>query len=705
MVWEGPGNAGQVFLQMNGLNPELYYPGGNTSWSDNLTVGHIYRVQFGITPSNGVASATIYDLTADVQLDSNTTHGWEGNAWTESYSISFGADQDNGLPEQAYFRNLKIEFDSDMEIEQGATFTANAQIVLPGGLLIGNFKDEDYVVWAPEHAEYMGLWYGGDRGGNKFTQDGYGPNVSIQVGRVNADDANQQYAQNVPDTVGNRDAEAVMLYARDSGWVFHENGNIYLPSGGTIRNEFDVDVLQASQGVVSDWQDGINDNVWRIVPMGGTKTFDFDTPGFKEIVILAPATVTGATGFSANTTTYPGLADFSWNVGTAGNTTWWMYLGEDYGTEFTNKGFTNNAGTFTFSFDSQNLTQNDRIVIKYYTEGTVFTTSYYDNNGPIIANQTALNNNAFTILTTEFTGVPWSDFLANATSSSVTFKSWDSQIVRDVTSVIDLGGDVYQVVFDGAPIDVKTTTLETIGSAYITNSGTNDIYMHLSQTAYPDFGRYCHASYWGTTTNVYTGGTNRSGYVVIDSGPPIDFYWTQSTDSTSGDYIVQLATSATWTPASSVTVNWYREECRIQLNIYVGNAGQWNNGIKWLDWKDDFTELSANPGNGIVAGEGKVTVKAYIPDTQDFMLTSTNFAWSSVGYQQSPNYGNPYDPYRQQQIYDITENNCVPFYDFDEKGIVFTSSYTRNSYSVRLKVRVIYKFELTIGEDFYLWWC
>lgn len=454
--------------------------------------------------------------------------------------------------------------------------------------------------------------------------------------------------------------------------------------------------------ITSDWQDGINDNVWRMVTVGGTKEFDFVTEGYKEYI----HTITGGpfTGSSvtidANTT--PAFSDVLTNVNYENS--FYMYLGEDYATQLTTTGISATGNAVTFNFDTvTDVPEGTKIVIKYWAEGTTYLNSDYDNydgNWPL---EDFLNTNSVTLSTGEQPWAPWSDLLvpANATRHSIVFKEYDSQIVRKITGVEAVGEGFYTITFDGAPLDVKTLELTTTANAVVTNTGNEDTNLTISSSTYPDFGAQCHRSWWGTNSNSVTGGVQRAGYVVIDGGEPINFGFYGSRDSTTSDWQLELASYAYWTPSSSVTVYWYRDYGNIEVHIFnEQNAGNWNNGYRWLDWATDIPEYSPLPGQGIHGGTGKVMAKVYVAEDNQVNSLSTSFGWTSLGNDQQ----NPRDPYQNEDISNLYFNNHELFDNFNNEGITFNSSYkTNGEYSARLKVRIMYKFDLMIGEDGY-WW-
>lgn len=674
---------------------------GDSRWhsgTNSVTGGHLTISAGNATSGMGVAANK--GQGGDVQIAAGM--GNNNNGEITLRTSSNGTDLNNTW-----------EFKND-----GSLLLPKNGLLFPNGGYLQQRNEEGVILWVSDAGdptpdeldnEYVGLWYGGE---------GDSPNVSITAGTYTwaTDDESLEYVYytNTDADVGTRQIN--LDIRTESGnilnWHMDTSGNLYLPahpevssSSGIVFGDGTVQktAVTNTNNIASDWNDGINDNTWRIVDVGGTKEFDFITEGWTEIVMTAPDTGNfNSLGFSIND--YPQLADFNWNVNQANSYS--LYLGEDLNTQLTSASFTQDGTIWTFSFDPASISAGDKIVLKYWTEGTTFTTSYYDTYDQIYADTTALSTNSFTINVSESVPwAPWSDFIANSTvttKSSITFKSWQNQIVRDVVSVSDLGDGYISVTFDGTPIDVKAITLETIANVRVTNSANNDSnVMTLSNDAYPDFGKFVQIPYQNTSTYLYTGGVNRSGYLTIDGGSPIDFYYYGNKDSNTGDWQIQFDSNQTWSPASNVEIHWYRSECEIEISFYNPSSGNWNNGYKWLDWSADLPFYSANPANGIVAGEGMVTIKTYDFDAKDSIAGTTKFFWSGIGN----NTPYPYDPYFGDNVYNLYWNNTQPFNDFDENGIVYYSNRNlTGSYSTRLRVRAIYKFTLSINEDYYEWW-
>lgn len=462
-------------------------------------------------------------------------------------------------------------------------------------------------------------------------------------------------------------------------------------SGGATVGEFQ-----------SDWQDGINDNVWRFTTVTGTKEFDFVTEGYKDVVLTTTSGQTDATSVTFATTDFPALTDFLWNTSENVSNSWVLYIGEDMQTQLSNYAYTQSGNDVTFTFDTVTWNLGDKFVIKYWSEGTVYQDTDYDDYDGNWVLEDALNTNSVTLSTSEFNPwAPWSDLLENIGKHSIVFKNYTSNITRAITAVTDNNDGTFTITFNGDPLDVKTVSLETISNAAVTNSGTDSTYFTISKNSYPEFGAQVIRGWWGSQSNVLTGGTQRSGYIVIDGGEPVNFSYYNNQDGTTGDWVLDLQATATWTPDSTVTVYWYRDYGNIRLNIFNQlDPNNWNNGYQWFDWKEDMPEYSPVPGNAIHGGKGTVLFKVYDQESDNAESMSTNFGWNGHGYDERW----PTDPYRQESIDNIYFDNHQPFDRFNLEGIAFNSDNKLNGdYSKRLKVRVMYKFELIIGEEGY-WW-
>lgn len=482
----------------------------------------------------------------------------------------------------------------------------------------------------------------------------------------------------------------------------YDTTNKELRIGNGVDTWTNLDIVGTSDGeFLSDWQDGINDNVWRFTTVTGAKAFDYVTEGYKDIVMTANSGATSNT-ITFTTTTHSDLTDFLWNTSIDVQNSWNLYVGEDMQTALTNYSYTQANTSVTFTFDEITWEAGDKFVIKYWSEGTTRLSIDYDNYDGNWPMEDQLDTNSVTLDIEEFNPMaPWSDLLQNTSKHSIVFKDYTNNINRNITAVTNNSNGTYTITFDGDPLDVKTLSLETITNAVVTNGAEGGTNLTISKNSYPEFGNQIHRAWWSSATNALTGGTSRSGYVVIDGGEPVNFDFYNGFDSTLGDWVLELEGPASWTPSSTVTVYWYRDYGNIQVNFYNPQvAGNWNNGYKWFDWKEDLPEYSPVPGNAIFGGKGTVLVKVYNQEQDDVDSLMTNFTWVGQGQDQV----DPYDAAQQNNIWNLYINNNYPFDNFNTEEIAFTSSRKLNGdYSMRLKVRIMYKFELTIGEDGYYW--
>ena len=108
------------------------------------------------------------------------------------------------------------------------------------------------------------------------------------------------------------------------------------------------------------------------------------------------------------------------------------------------------------------------------------------------------------------------------------------------------------------------------------------------------------------------------------------------------------------------------------------------------------------PGNGIVGGQGTVMCKTYTEekDYKEFVQYQFGFATND-----DYDHYDPIDPYRNNQVWHGSSLNA-PFYYFDQQdGFVYRSDWQMNgSWSRKLKVRIMYKFQFNItGEETDSW--
>jgi hypothetical protein len=262
------------YLELDGV------PGSTT---DTITDGMIvagteYHMEFTYNSRNTFAEVVVfkasdwYNSTGNpVIVKSISNNNLLGE---NSIRIGFAADPDT--PDaRSYYKNLSIEFQdnndvSGLPITLDATFTPDGQLKLPGDMILGNVRDEDYVLWAPKGAEYAGIWWGGDRENNN--NNGYGPDGSVTVGYDSNDDNDAN-----DNAVGVR----VALTAKTKSWTFDEMGSFAGPDG-TVTVKGDITVggeplgWISTEGVVPNtnndlWFDHVlKDAAGNVYAIGGT---------------------------------------------------------------------------------------------------------------------------------------------------------------------------------------------------------------------------------------------------------------------------------------------------------------------------------------------------------------------------------------------------------------------------------------------------
>lgn len=495
--------------------------------------------------------------------------------------------------------------------------------------------------------------------------------------------------------------------------------------GSTAWNLLDYAAGGSGGGDFSTgFEDGVNDNTYHFTTVTGKKEFTFETEGYKLIRITLTAPMIAALSSSSiltfTTTDTPQIADVWFGRNNYGNDIY-IYLASEYDANTLNSMFDGtmlnpSTGAFTLNSTNTGLSVGDVIVIKYWSEGSYYSDSDYDGYGyyvPDVSESAA--SNTITISNAEY----WNDLGSSTTPGdafydlvdatlmskhSISFVKDEKNDTRNITAVVDNEDGTYTITFDGTPVQSKTTEAVSFTFTAI-DSQTDNWSLNIPYSAYPNFSKEAE-NLNSTDTNKYTGGTSRSGYLTINGGSPIDFWW-YGNNANESAFALNMFNNVTYSQGDTIAVTFYKVATLVDISIYRPNNANYNNGYKWFDWKDDIeTEYSPARGNGIQAGRAQMLVVQYRQPVGAWEANQNSmaiqFGWTNNGYYQQ----DPYDPYRQDDVsnwgYQIDDS--YPLYDFDENGIIFrnTSTYG-NDFSMTYKVRIIYKFELIIGEDIYNW--
>jgi hypothetical protein len=470
--------------------------------------------------------------------------------------------------------------------------------------------------------------------------------------------------------------------------------------------------------------DGVNDNTYHFTRVQGKKEFNFETEGYKkfEITLTAPmlAALSADSNLTFTATDTSQIADV-WLTWTRENNIY-IYKKADYDinnySSYFNNSMTNPSGDSYLMNVSDNTAfmLGDIIVIKYWQEGTVYTGSSYDNYDTYIpdVSETAASNTV-TISNAEFynwlgttnPGDAFADLLnADYFDKHALIIYSDNNSARGITDVTDNSDGTFTITFDGTPYKSVSSELKTFTFTAI-DARSNDWNITVPASAYPTFAS--EASYPNnTSTNKYTGGIQRSGYYTINGGEPKDFNWYSNINGDQTQFYLNPFNQETYNIGDTIVINFYSQGTALEVDVYrPGNASNnWNNGYKWFDWKDDIgTEYNAGPGNGIMGGTGQLLMQVYREQIGSWSASSdalcTNFGFTTMGgFDQSP-----YDPYDQSDASNWGRDamNCYPMKDFDESGIIFWSNQTYNDWSISFKARIIYRFDLVIGEGNQNW--
>jgi len=490
--------------------------------------------------------------------------------------------------------------------------------------------------------------------------------------------------------------------------------------GTTAWNLLDYASGGAGGDYSTGFEDGVNENTYHFATVTGKKEFTFRSEGYRlvEITLTAPMVANlvadGNLTFTAADT--PAMTDIWLNKDTYGNEVL-VYSKLDYDSNNFNNIYNSmsspSAGNFLINISNTDFIVDDTITIKYYQEGTTYADSQFDRYGywiPDADESTATNE--VTISTAEY---PWNlgdgssgtakyDLLdpTNDGKHNLSFQQNNSNDQRNITNVVDNEDGTLTITFDGTAVQSKTTTTGTFNFTAV-DSRSNDSNLTIPVSEAGTFITDCVYGYnVGTDTNKYTGGTSRCGYLTIAGGSPINFNWYGNSNN-EVQVNLNMFDNVTYNSGDTIVVTYYKAPTLIELEVYrPGNlTNNWNNGYKWFDWKDDIeTEYAPGEGNGIMAGNCQMLVVVYRDaiGSQGVERGSLpiQFGWTGQGGEQN----DPYDPYNREWVNSYYQTySCSPIYNFNHEGIVFKSTDTYYGLSYTYKVRIIYKFELIIGDE------
>jgi hypothetical protein len=475
------------------------------------------------------------------------------------------------------------------------------------------------------------------------------------------------------------------------------------------------DLLYASEPNQFDhkWSDGVNDNTWHVVTVTGAKEFDYDTPGHKYTIVANTATLTNVTSYSVDSTVY----DMEYvDIAVANGSNIHIYVNNDHGSRV-NVDTVTSGSTYTFTLaDPISANPGDEVTIEAWYRGTQQVWDRYDYWNYIDIATSVTATNTIVVDTTHYQQDPgwaymWEQQLPNnVTDHSIIFDEWHPEIdARAITSVTTASNGLVTITFDGPPKNVNAIELNTITTTP-TNAGDGSYNLYFSKTEYPQF-KDCvqpwqlqngDGTYVNSTGNPYSN-SQRSGYVVIDGGMPINFQFYRSVDDNDNWYI-DLYDQATWTSTSTLEIHWYRRGSNFALDIYDADPeyASLSDGYKWFDWRSDLPQVyQPESRNGVQSGRIMAHCKVYAPEVEEWDQMSFNLDFYNTPSQNY--YTRPYDPVRNQYADNLNFfGNSRPFSRFNTNGIGFKSYFGPNNdwtTSTRLKVRIIYKMELIIAES------
>jgi hypothetical protein len=475
-----------------------------------------------------------------------------------------------------------------------------------------------------------------------------------------------------------------------------------------------MDLLYASEPNQFDyqWTDGVNDNTWHVVTVTGAKEFEYETPGHKYTIVANTATLVDSTTYDVDSIVY----DMEYvDIAYANESAIWIYVNNDHGSRVRVNNITTGS-TYTFTLaDPISANPGDEVTIEAWYRGTQLVWDKYNYYQTINVATSVTATNTVVLDSTHYQRDPdwtymWETSLpANVTNHSIVFNAWrgGGSDARAITAVTTASNGLVTITFDGAPRDVAAITLADTINTTPANSGENYNYVIFSKTQFPEFIDCVGQWELDDSDGTYTDDTGhpyyddpRCGYVIIDGGSPIDFQFWGGTDA-NDNWVINLRNNTTWTSTSTLEIHWYRRGDGISLDVYDLTYDGLSDGYKWFDWRTDLPQAyRPESGNGVTSGRIMAHCQVYAPEVEyrDQQSYNLDFANSPQG----SDYYYPYDAAQDSEADNITFfGNSTPFDRFGPNGISFVSYFGPDgtwTTSARLKVRIIYKMDLIVGN-------
>ena len=452
--------------------------------------------------------------------------------------------------------------------------------------------------------------------------------------------------------------------------------------------------------------------------VSGIKSFTFETYGHRWTYFNAYNSLNGSSTITVDASVYPNIKYASQAL--IDGTTIGYYVNDGWQGEINNVAVNGNIYTLYLTSGTVSCSTGDIIRIHVwsrgtqasypeYVSGTHLPTTNSSNTNVIrldLASTNGCTSNAYNL--TYFNS---GEQDINAVNSLTAFPdknyivfnpqdfAYNTRDQRKITHATNVSGTIWDITFDGKPRSAGYGPVSLPVKASKSYTGT---ILYIAAKNYPQL----------LTSDPAV------PIVVKINGTPVantvSFYPFNTQDYTMdhyGNYIMNLDTSITYTPADDIELDFtYTDWARIDYyvpNVVDNTSNYYNNAYRWFDWNSDVPHSVDQAGNGVRGGQIQGYVTVYDTETQstertmfnNFFDINDDFTWkyplSSLSYSGSAIAGNFLD----EGGYFGDENYI--YWDFYEGGIYFAKApWNEDSIHIGrdIKVDIVYKMTLFIDS-------
>jgi hypothetical protein len=436
------------------------------------------------------------------------------------------------------------------------------------------------------------------------------------------------------DTAANWAATNPVLSAGEPGMEI-DTGIVKYGNGTDAWNSLVVAASTENNFSMKAW----SGNDWKFISSAGGKSFKFKTAGHVRTDIrLTPTLVSEIYNNGTMTLSvaeHPTLID---SVKTAWDN--WDNANGGRPYYFRNNDLQHWIYSYTLTGDTMVVNLHDETGVSYNTgdliqfagwsKGTqalfdtyTSTVGVYDENLAYTGNywqptETLANTNTITL---DMSGAEMGETakLINGSGKNyIVFDPYTNNNGRRITSASLVSGNIYNITFAGAPINVKAKTSKTLVCKPASETD-NSYWLHLSKQEYPQLIDFLNID-------------NGSVYFTInddDTQYAVSYFWPRGGNDSTGDgvdyhnrWTLACDDQFSCVATDTITLHYVEKGTFIRFDYWVPEATKFGNdfgtssdrGYRWFSWENDLPHVKDAKGNGVQGGWIDYHVQATWPD-------------------------------------------------------------------------------------------